>query len=144
MENKKIIIRCRGIIVDEGELMVMRHVNSNFFALPGGGMELGEDVNGCVSRELIEELGVKPEIGRLLYLNNYTHSDGERHSVEFIFEILNSKDYRNIENLTKTHGHEVEELRWVKQSDDLLIYPKAIGEDFKKGTIFSDEVRYTN
>ncbi len=141
---KKIVLRCRGIIVDDGELLVVRHPQSDFFALPGGGMERGEDVKECMERELIEELGIKPDIGRLLYINNYSHHDGERHSVEFLFEILNSKDYRNIDGLDRTHQHEIEEIRWAKPGEEINILPKGLREDLQANVIFSDQIRYLN
>lgn len=140
----KIIIRTRGIILDNNELLVVKHSPEyTFYALPGGHLEYGESLQECTSRELVEELGVKPDIGRLLYVNNFIDDD-EKQSVEFFFEIINSSEYRNIENLERTHAHEIFELIWLKQNDTLNLLPKKVLKDFKSGNIISDQVRFVS
>ena len=71
MDNKNIIIKVRGIIIHDSKLLIVKHKQSQFMALPGGHLEYGEDVVACLRRELFEELGVPPEIGRLLYINTF-------------------------------------------------------------------------
>lgn len=142
--EEKIIIRTRGIILHNNELLVVKHAPEyTFYALPGGHLEYGENLHECTSRELIEELGVKPEIGRLLYVNNFIDDDGTQ-SVEFFFEIINSSEYRNIDGLERTHAHEIVEMIWLKQNEDLNLLPKKVLEDFKSGNIISDQVRFVS
>ena len=146
MNNKeqKIIIRTRGIILHDNELLVVKHTpDADFYALPGGHLEYGENIHECTSRELVEELGVKPVIGRLLYVNNFKEENGTQ-SVEFFFEIINSSEYRNIDGLERTHAHEIFEMIWLKQSDDLNLLPKKVFEDFKYDNIISDQVRFVS
>src|SRR3989338_3409870 len=119
--SKKIVINCRAIILDEGKLLVVKHPhNTSFAALPGGHLEWGEDIKECLRREIIEELGVNPEIGRLLYINNYMDADIKQ-EVQFFFEVTNSHEYKNIENIARTHAHEIAEVLWVKSTDTINI-----------------------
>ncbi len=142
MENKKFSIRVRGIIVDQGKLFLVKHSeSSNFYALPGGHLEWGEDIKGALEREILEELGVKPTIGRLLYINNFMDVNNAQ-SIEFFFEILNSKEYLKTDHLEKTHGDEILESCWVEPGSDINIMPTQIKEYFNKGEIISNEVRY--
>jgi len=143
MKNeKKIVIRVRGIILFEDKLLVVKHPNdTSFGALPGGHLEWGEDIRECLVREIIEELGIKPEIGRLLYVNNFIDGDSIQ-SVEFFFEITNANMYMDIGNNSRTHAHEIAEIIWAKPTDTISILPKKLGEDFKKGEMVSDLVRY--
>ncbi len=142
MEKKgKIFVRVRGIIIHKGKLLGVKHPHDiSFCALPGGHMEWGEDIKECLSRELVEELGVVPEIGRLLYINNFVGDINQ--FVEFFFEITNSQDYLNIEHLLKTHAHEIAEVCWLEPTSTTPIKPNRLWEDLKKGEILSDQVKY--
>lgn len=142
MEDKKIIIKVRAIILHEGKLLVVRHPHdTSFVALAGGHLEWGEDLKECLSREIIEELGVKPDIGRLFYINTFTQIDNKQY-VEFFFEIKNGVDYLDTKKLTRSHAHEIAEIVWVSPMDDVRILPKTLAEDFKAGKVVSNEVRY--
>lgn len=141
-KDKKIVVRARGIIVHEGKLLGVKHPHdTSFCALPGGHLEWGEDIKECLVREMVEELGVVPQVGRLLYINNFMDGD-TRQSIEFFFEITNSSDYLNIKHLKTTHAHEIAEVCWVKPSDNIPLKPNKLWEDFKKGEMLSDVTRY--
>lgn len=76
MENQQIKVRCRGIIVHERKLLLVRHSHgAQFYAFPGGHLDFGEDPRECIHRELIEELGVVPVVGRLLYIHTLVQGD---------------------------------------------------------------------
>lgn len=140
--DKKFVVRCRAVILLEGKLLLVRHVGGAVFVcLPGGHMEWGEGVKECMAREIIEELGVAPEIGRLLYVNTFIQEE-DTQPVEFFFEVLNGEAFRNCEKLERTHAHELAEILWMNPGDDVNLLPKQIAQDFKSGTLLSDEVRY--
>lgn len=114
-------ITVRGIVLHEGKLLCARlkpykdslqkHGN-DYWCIPGGGLEEGESLAAGVEREMIEETGIKPEIGNLLYVQQFVRGDQE--FIEFFFHITNSEDYLHI-NLSKTtHGEEeIEEIDFV-------------------------------
>lgn len=141
-DNKKFVIRCRAIILHEDRLLVVKHPHdTSFAALPGGHLEWGEDVKECLSREIVEELGVKPDIGRLFYIN--TFADGEKtQPIEFFFEVTNGRDYLDTEKLTRSHAHELSEICWASPTSDIKILPQKLAQDLKNGEIESNEIRY--
>ncbi len=143
-EHAKFIIRCRAIIFHEGKLLVVKHVNNTrgSYALPGGHLEYGEGIEECMKREVLEELGIEPKLGKLLYINNF--SDGNSQSIEFFFEVLNTLDYADESLLKGTHSHEITELVWASPEDDLNILPAKIAEDLKNGSLLADQTRYIN
>lgn len=141
-KDKKIIIKVRAIVLHEGKLLMVRHPHdTSYAALPGGHLEWGEDIKECLEREMVEELGVKPEIGRLFYVNNFTQTDGKQY-IEFFFEIKNGNDYLNTEKLARSHAHEIAEIVWISPTDDINIRPQSFMEDFRTGKIVSNEIRY--
>ncbi|MEI7777560.1 MAG: NUDIX domain-containing protein [bacterium] len=139
--NKELVVRCRAVIIHENKLLVVRHGKDvDFAALPGGHLEWGEEVKECLIREIIEELGVEPVIGRLLYINNFTRDNTQ--SIEFIFEVTNSSDYVECEKLNRSHASEIFEMCWISPTDTIKVLPTKLANDFKNGTILSDELRY--
>lgn len=141
MEN--IIIKVRGIIIHDNNLLIVKHKQSNFMALPGGHLEYGEDVITCIKRELVEELGVKPEIGRLLYISTFMGKEKDEY-VEFFFEVKNGEKYLNIDGLERTHAHELAEILWVSPDSDIKILPEQFDKDFKNNNIFKGEIKFIN
>lgn len=124
----------------EGKMLVVKHSEEfEFYALPGGHLEWGEDIKTSLEREIIEELGVKPQIGKLLYVNNFIDADGTQ-SVEFFFEVLNGSEYLNIDHLERTHAEEILDIKWLEVGSSIKILPEPIQEYFNKGEILNHEV----
>lgn len=140
--DKKFIIRCRAIIIHEGKMLLVRHPhNKEYLALPGGHLEWGENAKECLKREIIEELGIEPVIGRLLYVHTYEDRIVTQ-PTEFFFEVKNGKDYLNIEANDRTHAFEIDEIVWANPNDELKLRPLVLANDFKAGKVLSDDVRF--
>ena len=137
MHPQTIQIRCRAIIIHEGALLTVRHSGKDFLALPGGHLEFGEDPKECLYREVVEELGIAPEIGRVLFVNTFV-SVGVQ-SIEFFFEITNAADYLGLENTHRSHAHEIDEYVWVEPGDDVVIRPLKFAEHFLSGATMPDQ-----
>jgi nitrogenase molybdenum-iron protein alpha/beta subunit len=61
----------------------------------------------CIKREIVEELGVEPVVGRLFYSNVFEQKDIDKHSLELMFEITNGEDFADLEkirNLQRSHS----------------------------------------
>lgn len=134
-------IRCRAIIIDEGKLLVVKHKErSQSYVLPGGKMDPGEDPLICVRREIIEELGVEPQGLKLAYV--YTWKKDGKQNLDFMFTVTNSKDFLDLKDKKATHAFELFDIRWIFPDSDILVRPTPIFEDFKKGNINSNEIKF--
>ena len=103
-------IKVRGIAVLDGKLLCVQLAPYNnltaesepFWCLPGGGVDDGESIEDAIRREMIEELGAEPKIGRVLYVQQFAHKDTDY--LEFFFLIENPQDYQKIDLSKTTHG----------------------------------------
>ena len=108
-------VNVRGVIVnDKGELFCQRLTARNsdgrdFWCTPGGGLDLGEEITDGLKREMIEETGISPEIGSLLFIQQFAESGensahGPNEQLEFFFHITNWQDYETINLEATSHG----------------------------------------
>ncbi|HET9494159.1 MAG TPA: NUDIX domain-containing protein [Chloroflexia bacterium] len=82
-------LRAVAVIVHNGRALLHRAVVDDFWALPGGRVELGEAAADTLRREMREEIGEEVEVGRLLWLvENFFEYMGKRwHEIAFYFEV---------------------------------------------------------
>ncbi|MGH7241322.1 MAG: NUDIX domain-containing protein [Candidatus Saccharimonadales bacterium] len=140
MQNRRIAVR--GIILDDGKLFAVRLKNykgqaieggQTYWCTPGGGVDVGEPLLVALERELIEETGVKPVIGSLLYIQQFQHKDTEQ--LEFFFHITNGEDYRHINLAETTHGAiEIEEAAFIDPPTKPLLPVFLTKEDITADT----------
>ncbi len=48
----------RCLIIQDDSIILCKHLAGGYYFLPGGGVEIGETLNECITRELNEEMGV--------------------------------------------------------------------------------------
>ena len=102
-------VNTRGIIFKNGMLFAQQlKANSGpnqFWSTPGGGLDPNESLTDGLQREMIEETGIAPIIGKLLFIQQF--NDGKREQLEFFFHITNADDY-DVIDLSKTSHGEIE------------------------------------
>lgn len=107
MEKSPFQCKVRGVVLDGSRVLMceLARPDAKFWCLPGGTLEEGETLRDGLAREMVEELGVVPDIGPLLSAQEFFSSDG-RHVLDFWFLIRNAADYRNLDLSKATHGFE--------------------------------------
>lgn len=111
-------IAVRAIVLHQSKLLCVRlkayrHASANdFWCLPGGGVGEGEALVPALEREMLEETGIKAQVGQLLYVHQFTH--GEKEILEFFFYVTNAQDFLNIDLPRSSHGQdEISEIAFV-------------------------------
>lgn len=86
--------------------------DNSYWCLPGGGLDEGEALVAGIEREMVEETGIKPVVGALLYVQQFAY--GGKEYLEFFFHITNGEDYLHIDLAKTTHGlEEIEEIGFI-------------------------------
>ncbi|UTF58613.1 NUDIX domain-containing protein [Gilvimarinus sp. DA14] len=113
-------------------MLIHKAASDDFWALPGGRVELFESSVGAVERELFEELGVKCRVERLVWhTENFFEHEAERcHEVANYF-MVSLNDYPHFEPEVDFEGVEEDVnlvFRWVPLGSvgDYDLYPKFL------------------
>jgi 8-oxo-dGTP pyrophosphatase MutT (NUDIX family) len=80
------------VVNDQGEILLLRRTDNDNWAIPGGGMDLGESITETAVRETREETGIECEITGLvgIYTNphhviRYTSNEEVRQEFSIVF-----------------------------------------------------------
>jgi ADP-ribose pyrophosphatase YjhB (NUDIX family) len=107
MDKRRIGVR--AIIFKDGKLLASTFQTesgeSKHWAVPGGGLDPRESLTDGLKREIIEETGVTPMIGKLLFVQQFKSDRTDRHEeLEFFFHVTNPEDFGDISLTETTHG----------------------------------------
>ena len=145
-------INVRGIIYNNGRLFAVRHRRpkgeADFWCTPGGGLEDGESLTDGIRREIIEETGVTPVVGRILAIQQFTKDPAVVYDydefLEFFFHIENADDFEHIDLAATSHGEvEIKDAAFIDpQTADL--HPVFLQTMDLASAIAQQSTRYIN
>ena len=120
-------VATRGIIFKDGKLLCQRLKGGvdgaarDYWCTPGGGLDIGESLHGGLYREMIEETGIPPQIGKLLFIQQFSE-DGCKEQMEYFFHIENPQDYESIDLATTSHGElEIEHVEFIDPKTHIVL-----------------------
>lgn len=125
MEKRRIGVR--AIIFKDGKLLASKFHSkdgeSDFWATLGGGLDPGESLINGLRREIIEETGIEPQVGRLLFIQQFSSDRDDRdEELEFFFHIENPQDYESIDLSQTTHGiHELTRCEFIDPAKEYIL-----------------------
>lgn len=113
-------IGCRGIVIEDGKILVSREATSGIVMIPGGGLEEGETFEECCRRELEEETGyiVEPDecfleideyYGKYKFVNFYfvcrIVGEGERHPTDLELKLGMTPVWMSVDEFVDVLSH---------------------------------------
>ena len=97
--------RVGAIIINEGQLLLCHDPQGDFWYVPGGRVEMGEESRAALKRELAEELGKSVRVGRMLWLieNLFELGGKQFHEIGLYYAVdcpikPSSKPFEGLEN----------------------------------------------
>ncbi len=121
-------VTVRGLIYKNGKIFGQKLHNSSgdWWCTPGGGVDAMESLHDALTREMIEETGVKPIIGRLVFIQQFatkgSTGHGENERLEFFFLVENASDYEEINLESTSHGNlEIAEYGFIDPADKNIL-----------------------
>ena len=139
VEDYKLNVRAAGIIIHNNKVLTHRNVNENHYALIGGRVQIGEDSETTIKREIMEELGKEIEItGYISTIENFFELKGEKyHEIMFAYkaEFVNEEDKKVEGTIKNIEGKEYLQYEWLDlgKIDEYPLLPETIKEVLKNG-----------
>ena len=127
-------IGVRAIIWHEGKLLAVQHAakdskSKGYWVIPGGGLDPGESLEAGLERELMEELGVKAKVGRLLMIQQFHSGRADcDEELEFFFLVVNREVFITIDTTGTSHGvDEIAACEFINPAGKPIL-PRILGE----------------
>lgn len=123
-KEKKFNFRVGGILEssDGKKVLIHRLSNFDFWLLPGGRVEMMEDTENAIIREMQEELGVKIQIDRLVSITEsfFDMKDKTYHELGFNYLLKLPENSRLLQMQGEFAGVEGEKYRYKWLDKELL------------------------
>lgn len=135
----KLNIRAAGIIIHNGKVLCHKNINNDYYALIGGRVEIGEDSETTLKREIKEETGKDVEIiGYVSTIENFFEAKGSKfHEIMFVHKVeFKNEEDKNIEYTIKNiEGKDYLQYEWldIDNINKYPIVPKIIKEILQEG-----------
>lgn len=117
VEDYKLNIRAAGVIIHNNKILAHRNLNKEHYCIPGGRVEIGENSEETVKREIQEELGKQIEItGYVATIENFFEMDESKyHEIYFLHEIefTNEEDKKINYTMHNEEGKEYLQYEWL-------------------------------
>ena len=119
-------IRVAAIVIRDERMLFVRHRKGNraYWMLPGGGLEFGETFARAAAREVLEETGLRVEVGPMLFISEAIEPRGHRHMVN-IYMLAHDRGG----DLVTPVGDIIDQVAFIPISEipQITLFP-AIGE----------------
>ena len=138
IEDYKLNIRAGGLIIHNNKILVHKNINKDHYCIPGGRIELGENSETTIKREIQEELG--KDIDILKYLstieNFFYMNEKKYHELYFLYriELKNEEDKKIEYTMHNMEGKDYLQYEWldIDKIDEYNILPECLKDMLKK------------
>ena len=137
VDDYKLNVRAAGVMTHNGKVLVHRNVNSDHYALIGGRVEIGENSEDTIKREIKEELGKDIKITEYIStIENFFEIKGSKyHEIMFVYgiEFINEEDKKIDYVMKNIEGKDYLQYEWIEldRIEEYKLLPKVLKEFLK-------------
>ena len=137
--NYKLNVRTAGMIIHNNKILVHKSIKEEHYALIGGRIEIGENSEDALKRELLEELGKEVEvIENLATIENFFEMKSQKyHEIMFLYkaEFVNEEDRKIEKPIKNIEGKNYLRYEWLDldKIDEYPLLPRVVKEILKNG-----------
>jgi ADP-ribose pyrophosphatase YjhB (NUDIX family) len=136
--NERFLMCVRGIALDNGRVLLFNVIGWDWWALPGGGVEIQETSKDALRREMQEEISTDVSVSRLVWVveNFFKENNWSYHEIGMYYlmdlpreaNIINSVEY------ISKDGPVALRFRWFPQSEleDVNLRPTFLRRALKQ------------
>jgi 8-oxo-dGTP diphosphatase len=106
-----------AITVKDGKVLLVKRAiepSKGLWAIPGGTLKLGETLQECAAREILEETGIRIKVGACVYVFDFLERD-DKGKIKFHFVVVDfAADYISGE---PKGADDALEARWLSPAE---------------------------
>ena len=127
-------LRVAGVLARDGKILVQKDKSGTEYALPGGGVQIGETTEAALIREFEEETGAPIEPKKLLWIQeNFWEYNGKKHHGIVFYYLVELKDNFDIPDNGEFVPHKDNNnvvIAWmpISELENVTIYPDFLKE----------------
>ena len=126
-------VACRGIVINDGSILLVYAKNNDVWMIPGGGAENDEEETNCVRREISEETGYAVDPTKCMLEIDEYYGNEKYISKYFLCNIVRQGEAQ----LTEQEAKAGLEPKWITIEDAIDIFRKhqqyATEDEVKRG-----------
>ena len=132
VQNYKLNIRTAGIIIHNNKILVHKNINKDHYCIPGGRIEIGENSEKAIKREMQEELGKEIEvIDYISTIENFFEMKNKKYHEFYLLykiEFKNEEDKKIDYTMKNVEGKEYLQYEWIDldKIEEYNILPKCL------------------
>ncbi|HUB42973.1 MAG TPA: NUDIX domain-containing protein [Streptosporangiaceae bacterium] len=124
-------IRCAGLLMRDGRILMESLVDAERWSPVGGGLEPGETVPEAIQREFREELGWDVTVGEMVVVTDdlFANDGRSEHAITFFALVEGGPGDGALP--PRPPGEDHQELAWIPlaQLGELTLLPQHLAED---------------
>ena len=138
IEDYKLNIRAGGLIIHNNKILAHKNVNKDHYCIPGGRIELGENSENTIKREIQEELGKDIDILEFSStIENFFYMNEKKyHELYFLYKVeFKNEDDKKIDyTMHNNEGKDYLQYEWldIDKIDEYNILPECLKDMLKK------------